>query len=198
MYQEEHILPDGRTLHIREAVPEDSQALLAYVEAVSGETDFLTFGPGEFELSTEEEAQFIHACAASVNSLYLVAIVGSGVHGGSGGHGGGGSRDVGGAIVGTLTLAGGQRRRVGHCGELGMSVRKSHWGLGIGARLLDALIAWARRNELLTKLDLRVRTDNHRAIDLYRRKGFTVEGTLRRQIYANGTHFDQYWMGLEL
>jgi len=55
MEQRKVRLNDGRVLVIREAAAEDARALLTYVEAVSGESDFLSFGPGEFELTEAEE-----------------------------------------------------------------------------------------------------------------------------------------------
>ena len=79
-----------------------------------------------------------------------------------------------------------------------MSVRKSCWGLGMGSRLVDALIEWASANPLLTKINLRVREDNTRAIRLYERKGFVKEGTLRREIRVKNQYFSLLWMGLEL
>jgi RimJ/RimL family protein N-acetyltransferase len=42
---------DGRSAEIRVAQPADAAAMLEYLEAVSGESDFLTFGPGEFAIS---------------------------------------------------------------------------------------------------------------------------------------------------
>jgi RimJ/RimL family protein N-acetyltransferase len=51
---------------------------------------------------------------------------------------------------------------------------------------------------VITKIDLRVRTDNQRAIELYQRKGFTIEGTIRKAIWIDGRYYDHYWMGLEL
>ena len=59
MRARKHQVRNGQVLVIREAVPEDARALLNYVEAVSGESDFLTFGPGEFELTEEQEADFL-------------------------------------------------------------------------------------------------------------------------------------------
>ncbi len=50
---------DGRTVEIRAAVPADAAAMLEYLEAVSGESDFLTFGPGEFELTEAQEAEHL-------------------------------------------------------------------------------------------------------------------------------------------
>ena len=79
-----------------------------------------------------------------------------------------------------------------------MSVRKQYWGLGIGSLMLDALIAWARDTQIIKKINLRVRTDNQRAIALYERKGFVFEGTIRREIFLDGKFFDHHWMGLEL
>ena len=48
------------------------------------------------------------------------------------------------------------------------------------------------------KVNLQVRTDNARAIALYKRKGFAVEGTISRGIFLDDVFFDLHWMGLEL
>ena len=64
--------------------------------------------------------------------------------------------------------------------------------------MLDTLINWARKNEVVKKINLRVRTDNQRAILLYERKGFVIEGTISKEILLDGKYFDQHWMGLEL
>ena len=54
----EVILKTGETILIREASEADAEALLAYVDTVSGESDNLTFGPGEFNITLEQERQF--------------------------------------------------------------------------------------------------------------------------------------------
>ena len=64
--------------------------------------------------------------------------------------------------------------------------------------MLDALIGWARRNGIVKKINLRVRTDNQRAIQLYERKGFENEGTIHKEMLLGNTYFDHHWMGLEL
>jgi len=174
-----HALKDGRRLLIREAAADDARAVLDYVEAVSGESDFLAFGSGEFELSEQQERDVLQRYADSDNQIYLLGLVDD-------------------AVVAALIFSAAQRSRLRHCGELGMSVRKSHWGLGIGSLMMDALIGWARANRDLRKLNLRVRTDNARAIRLYERKGFKLEGTLRREMFLGGRYYDNHWMGLEL
>jgi RimJ/RimL family protein N-acetyltransferase len=164
---------------VRQAAPEDARAVLEYIEAVSGESDFLSFGPGEFEFTEAEEEEFIDRCLASQNQLYILGI----------------GED---AIVATLTFSGGRRPRVRHSGEFGMSVRKRCWGLGIGSLMLDTLIHWAQATQIVKKINLRVRTDNRRAIRLYQRKGFLIEGTIRKAIRLEGEYFDHHWMSLEL
>src|SRR5215475_10377994 len=164
------LLRDGRVLIIREAGPEDARDLLDYVERVSGESDFLAFGPGEFELTQAEEEDFLRKCRDSEHELYIIGLVDE-------------------TIVGGLAFSAGRRPRVRHSGELSMSVRKDYWGLGVGSSMLDALLDWARKNRIL-KINLRVRTDNHRAIRLYERKGFVHEGTIRREIFFAGNYFD--------
>ena len=172
-------LKDSRQLLIRQAEPDDAAAILEYVEVISRETDFISFGPGEFGVTAAEEADFLRDHAAADNKLYLVALLN-------------------GEIVGGLNFAAGKRPRTQHTGEFGMSVRRDFWGLGIGSRLLDALIDWAQTSGIVTKINLRVRTDNERALALYRAKGFILEGKISRDFRVNGTYFAHYWMGLEL
>lgn len=174
-----HELKNGCVLLIREAMPEDARAVLDYVEAVSGESDFLTFGPGEFDLTEAQEADFLRRCYDSDNQIYLVGSIAD-------------------QIVSTLSFAAGRRPRVRHSGEFGLSVRKEYWGLGIGSFMLDALIDWARATQVVKKINLHTRTDNQRAIALYLRKGFVIEGTVNRGIFLHGEYFDHYLMGLEL
>ena len=174
-----HPLKDGQVLTIREAEAVDAPALLDYLELVSGESDYLTYGPGEFGLSESEEAEYLLRCRQSEGQIYLVGLVEE-------------------AIVATANVTTGRRARMRHCGEFGLAVRQPYWGLGIGSAMLDALIDWARGTGFVTQIDLRVRTDNQRAVALYQREGFVIEGTLRRQVYLGGRYYDHYWMGLEL
>ena len=179
MTEQEFTLRDDSRLVIREGDPCDAAAILAYLEEISGQSDFLTFGPGEFDLTEEEEQEFLRVAREAENQLYLVGIVN-------------------GSIVSTLSFAAGRRPRVRHVGEFGISVHQAWWSLGFGSRMLDTLIDWARCSDVIAKINLRVRTDNRRAIQLYERKGFAREGVIRKACYVNGDYRDDYWMGLEL
>jgi len=85
-----------------------------------------------------------------------------------------------------------------HVGSLGMMVARQHRRQGIGGRLLDEGLRWARASRL-HKVDLGVWPHNAAAIALYRSRGFTVEGRLRRHYRrANGELWDMVAMGLVL
>ncbi len=169
----------GRELLIREADVDDATSLLNYIAAIAGESDFLTFGPGEFVLSVDEEERILTRFRNADNQLYLVALID-------------------GEIVGHLSFAAGARPRVRHTGAFSMSVRKRFWGMGIGSHLIDTLIDWAHSSCIIRKIDLYVRTDNERAIVLYQSKGFVIEGTITRAMLHNGTYYDHHAMGLEV
>jgi RimJ/RimL family protein N-acetyltransferase len=162
---------DGREVLIREAQGSDSRPVLDYLERVSAETDFLTFGPGEFGLSENEEGKYLENCRLALIEENL---------------------------VGLLSFSAGSRPRVRHTGELSTSVLQSYWGLGVASALMDSLVEWARSTAVIKKINLRVRTDNHRAIALYTHKGFVVEGTVKKEMYVNGIYYDNLLMGLDI
>lgn len=175
MQQHKLELADGRHLIIREAKRDDTRTVIEYLETTYAETDFLTFEAEEFE----KEEERIENIKTSENQLCILAILD-------------------GEIVGLLSFSAKTRPHVNHTGELGMSVCRTYWGQGVGSKMLDVLIAWAKSTGIISKLNLRVRTDNERALQLYRRKGFVIEGTISREMCLAGQYFDQHWMGLQL
>jgi RimJ/RimL family protein N-acetyltransferase len=83
-------------------------------------------------------------------------------------------------------------------GEIGMLVDRDRRGHGVGTRLVEAAIEWARVRGL-HKLTLSVFPHNTAAIGLYRKFGFVEEGRLVHQIRrANGELWDLVEMGLLL
>ena len=172
-------LRDGRVILIREAQVEDARSILDFVELVGGESDFLSFGPGEFGGTEAKKGNDLRRHRDTDNHLHILGLIEN-------------------TIAGSLSFSAGHRPRVRHTGEFGMSVLKEYWGLGIGSLMLDVLIDWARKSGIVKKINLRVRSDNQRAVHLYERKGFVHEGTISREIVLDGTYFNRHWMGLEL
>ena len=84
------------------------------------------------------------------------------------------------------------RRR--HAMMLGMSVGKNAQGQGVGTALMTALCDYADRWLGTLRLELTVYTDNERAVRLYGKFGFEIEGTLRGYAMRDGEYVDAYTM----
>ena len=101
---------------------------------------------------------------------------------------------VAGEVVGNLGLTRLTRARRAHVGEIGMGVRDAWQGKGVGSALMEAALDLADNWLGLRRLELRVYVDNERAIALYRKFGFEVEGTHRAYSIRNGVYVDSYSM----
>ena len=167
---------NGESFLVRQATPADAAQLLKFIDLICLESsEFLLLEPGGLGFSVDDEVDYLTRLLYSDNSLGLIAQR----------HG---------EIVGFLNFDGGQRKKVRHAGEFGMSIRKSHWGLGVGGSLLDLLLEWAAANSAVRKVNLRVFETNDRAQHLYRSRGFVEEGRLSRQVFHDGRHFDEILM----
>lgn len=175
----QYLLKNGESFLIRNAKRSDAKKILDYVQTISGETDFLTFGPGEFRLTTAQEENFLDSISKQKNALYIVA-------------------EIDGKVVGSLNFTAGTRPRTEHIGEFGVSVLKEYWGNGIGTELIRYLIEWSNHTRLVRKIDLIVRQDNDSAIRLYQKLGFTEEGVITRELQINGRFYDALRMGMAI
>jgi putative acetyltransferase len=84
------------------------------------------------------------------------------------------------------------RRR--HVGQIGMAVHGDWQGKGVGTALMQAVVDLADKWLNLSRLELTVFIDNEPAIRLYKRFGFTIEGTFVRFAFRDGQYVDTYAM----
>lgn len=172
-------LEDGLTLVIREGEDGDAASCIEYLEKVASESDFLTFGPGEFRPTLAEEKEVIEKYRKADNKLFLVSTIDN-------------------KIVSISNFDGGGRPRTKHAGEFGITVLKEFWNLKIGSNIIETLIGWAKKTGTIRKINLKVDTENKKAIRLYEKFGFKKEGTLTRESLINGELRDSYIMGLDI
>jgi len=76
-----------------------------------------------------------------------------------------------------------------HVAQLTIVVHPGFQGRGVGAALLSDLLAWAKKNSALGKIELLVRATNERAISLYRKFGFAIEGRFRNRVKLNASDY---------
>jgi RimJ/RimL family protein N-acetyltransferase len=163
------LLQNNLHLTLRCAQPSDAEQVLAYLNQVADESENITIGPVELEVSVEEEHAFLQQTTELPTKFFIIA-----------------------EIAGTLSFSTGQRPRLQQAGELGMTVLRRYWNLGIGSHMLVYLIDWARQTGTIRKINLRVRIDNFAAIHLYEKYGFVQEGQRTREFYLHGQFVDAY------
>lgn len=178
MFPKRLTLTNGQKIPIRKADIKDASEILEFTDRVGEETEYLSHGPGELGLALRDQQKLIDRSIKIGNWLILIAEMNE-------------------QIVGILNFRSGTCPRITHTGIFGVSVLKAHWGSGIGRGLVESLVEWARTAKI-RKINLKVRPDNTRAMDMYRKLGFVEEGKITREFYINGNYYDNILMGLEL
>jgi len=100
-------------------------------------------------------------------------------------------------IIGSASLKFYQQEALKHKAELGITVHDNYQNMGIGTALLKHLIGIAKMKKL-NKIYLHVSTANDRAINIYKKAGFKIEGKLCKESCINGKYRDEYRMALLL
>ncbi|OIJ14341.1 GNAT family N-acetyltransferase [Anaerobacillus alkalilacustris] len=80
--------------------------------------------------------------------------------------------------------------------EIGVLMSPDYRGHGYGKFAMKQMIEMGFNQLRLNKIYLTTRGINERAIALYKKLGFIVEGTLRQHSYINGKYVDTIFMGL--
>jgi RimJ/RimL family protein N-acetyltransferase len=161
-------------LIIRPVQEDDAEAFLTLSNRLDEETAFRLLEPGERRSTVEEQREIIGRVQSTENHAILVA-----------------ERD--GQLVGYIAAIGGKYRRNKHGVHVVVAVLQTCSGQGIGTKLFEALETWARRYRI-HRLELTVMVHNERAIGLYKRLGFKVEGRKRHSLLVDGSYVDEYCM----
>lgn len=94
-----------------------------------------------------------------------------------------------GKVVGWCDIFPEDNPRLSHRGTLGMGLLAAYRGQGLGARLMTAALAHAKKFGL-EKVELNVYTSNTAAIKLYKKMGFVQEGLIKKYRKLEGVYFD--------
>lgn len=165
-------------VEIRSVNINDAEEILEYCKIVGGETDNLLFGSEGLGFSVETERTIIENIAVKEKDIMLAAMDGDNV-------------------VGIGNIMGNGRMRISHQARLAISVRKDYWGQGVGSRIMQSLIDFAKERsiEIIT---LEVYHDNESAIKLYQKFGFKEIGYFKNFSKVNDEYKDAVLMNLYL
>jgi|SRR6185312_4836760 len=157
MYSVEHTLhTEGKIIIIRRAQEADAERILEFAHVIFNAYDQVLTAPEEFNNTPEQERAWINATATHPSAIILVAICDN-------------------QVVGLLDLATKPKKKISHTGEFGISVHPDFIGKGIGSKMIEVMIDWARHTGLVEKVFLKVFATNLKAIALYKKLGFTEE-----------------------
>lgn len=167
---------NGINYTVRSAIDKDAKDLSELRLQIDGETENLDREKGEAFIDVSGFEQIIKTDTEKPRNLFLVAVVHD-------------------RIVGYSRCEGVYLNRFSHKVEFGVCVLKDFWGYGIGKNLLNESVSWADSNGI-KKMTLNVIETNEKAIKLYKRFGFEIEGILKNDIIlADGKYYNTLIMG---
>ncbi len=161
---------------IRSAATSDANELSHLRVQLDGETENLDRESGEGYMDESDFEKLIQRDTESKRNLFLVAVVHN-------------------EIVGFSRCEGNELKRLAHKVEFGVCIAKEYWGYGIGKGFLQQSILWAE-SAGMKKMTLNVLETNKKAIDLYEKFGFEVEGVLKNdKVLSDGKFYNTVVMG---
>lgn len=150
-------MKNGQECTIRNATYEDGQQVSELYAKVHDETDYLLAYSDEHAFDVEGESEFLKGREESSKDIMLLAVVD-------------------GKIVANAGISGiGNKDKVKHRAEFGISVLKEYWGLGIGRNLMKVCVECAKKAGY-KQLELEVVADNAKACKMYKSAGFVEFG----------------------
>lgn len=156
-YYKDIRLKDDRRCILRNGTAADGKAVLDIFNLTHEQTDWLLTYSDENTFDAEQEADFLQAKTDSPDEIEILA-------------------EIDGKVIGTAGISRiGTKDKVKHRAEMGISVDKDYWGLGIGRALTKACIECAKIAGY-SQLELDVVAQNERAIALYESEGFAQYG----------------------
>lgn len=172
-------LKNGKTVRIREATPEDAENLLHCIKTYIPQSEYIPKHPQEITLTLKGEEDWINSFLQKENSMLLVAE----------------HED---RLIGNIDLTGSSRKIMEHTAMIGLGMLKEWRNTGLGTRLMQTTLQWARQNPTLELLWLQVYTQNKAAVRLYSNMGFTESGIIKNYFKCDGVYYDNLTMSLSV
>jgi len=167
----------GKEITLRVQKNADTAALLEYINTLVDENVDILMNT---HVTLLEEEAYVKECSESMKkeeSLHVVAMDG----------------DV---LVGKSDVKR-ESYKERHIAGFGISLKNGYRSLGIGRRLAEVVLDWAKEHPEIEKVYLTVFGSNEQAIGLYKKLGFQEFGRMPDGIQSNGKYADRVYMYLD-
>ncbi|GMA62031.1 GNAT family N-acetyltransferase [Alicyclobacillus fastidiosus] len=161
-------------MRVRHITKRDAANYIDLCKKLDQETKFMMLEPNERTTNLKEQRNYIQSLLGAANSMVFVAE----------------HEDK---LVGYLGAYGGEFRRNRHNVYLVIGILQQFAGRGVGTALFTEMEKWARQVGV-HRLELTVMTHNIAGVSLYKKMGFTIEGTAKDTLLVDGNYVDEYYM----
>ena len=169
------LLKDGRTAILKSPCVEDAEKLLNYIKKSCGETDFLLRYPEEWNITVEQEVEWVNRLRSSSNTLGIACYVD-------------------GEVAGNCEISFRSGIKTSHRATVAIAILKDYWNLGIGSAMFEELIAAAQKRGTEI-MELAFIEGNDRARHLYEKFDFRVISQKPNAFkLKDGTYRDEFYM----
>jgi len=158
-------------MRIRRVEESDATQLVTLMSQIASESSFLLY-----EVDEVPSSAFLARRLSNTKHLEYIWVA-----------------EVGDKFVGYLALTLGSMKKNRGVGTLAIGVMTDYSNCGVGSSLMSTAIEKAREVKIY-RLQLQVQTTNDRAVGLYKKFGFEIEGILRHVAKVNGCLVNKFMM----
>ena len=166
---------NGEEIILRPGEAGDSCGILDTIRSNALERSYILMD--HYGKKIESEKQYISGLDRGKN-LLIVAVAGDNVVG----------------CLAALQADAGQWASTAHILHVGLHLRESHRGMGIGSEMLAYAETWALERGF-KKLEASIFTGNKRSIRLFNRAGFAEEGIRKIRVRVENKYLDEVLVG---
>jgi ribosomal protein S18 acetylase RimI-like enzyme len=160
-------------VNIRPVQVTDAESFLELSKKID-ESNFMLYEPGEKKTTVEKQQKFIDRILSEKKSILFVAE----------------SDDK---LVGFILASGSNLMRNQHSVYLVLGVHEEYQGKGVASQLFSRVFEWAKENGI-SRLELTVIKNNYKAVNLYRKMGFVIEGEKVHSLMIKGEPVNEYYL----
>ncbi|HWI48691.1 MAG TPA: GNAT family N-acetyltransferase [Rummeliibacillus sp.] len=162
------------TYIIRQIELDDAREVIGLYQQLFAESDYMLYGKNDNTISVQSFRKLITKWKTTNSGTILIAIIN-------------------GEIGGVISILGNTAPRSKHCASIMTGVLEKFANHGIGTALMGKAEKWAQAKNI-TRLELSVIKTNKKAISLYEKFGFSIDGQRNKSVKINSDYVDELYM----